>query len=119
MDIKLESERTFQLWEYHVSHGQALIRSPKSGPDQKENIDVLIFGIEYIAISRHLKGITIRRPHPNKIEDLKDSLPKSTDINRQNTWTFLSEGVRHYTIATGGIKVQTSNMGIFETPLEK
>jgi hypothetical protein len=39
--------RRFQLWEYRVSHGSLLVRSPK-GPDATTNVDLVFDGVEYI-----------------------------------------------------------------------
>ena len=50
--------RNFQLWEYHVSHGSLLIRSPKRGEDTK-NIDIVFAGVEYMALPRHLKSVEL------------------------------------------------------------
>jgi hypothetical protein len=43
----LKSDRYFQLWEYQVSHGMLLLRSPRS-PEHQTNLDVLFHGVEYV-----------------------------------------------------------------------
>jgi hypothetical protein len=47
------TDRAFQLWEYKVSHGSLLIRSPK-GPEISTNIDLVCVGVEYPAAPRHI-----------------------------------------------------------------
>jgi hypothetical protein len=44
-------DRTFQLWEYRVSHSSLLNRSPKS-PGVSTNIDLICTGVEYLAVPR-------------------------------------------------------------------
>jgi hypothetical protein len=48
-------DRRFQLWEYRVSHGSLLIRSPK-GPDAEMNIDLVFSGVEFVACPRTLNA---------------------------------------------------------------
>ena len=47
------SGRTFQLWEYRVSHGSLLIRSPK-GEDVAMNIDIICVGVERVRFSAEI-----------------------------------------------------------------
>lgn len=44
--MRMESSRRFQLWEYRVSHGSLLIRSPRC-PQERTNIDVIFDGAKY------------------------------------------------------------------------
>jgi hypothetical protein len=46
----LQSDRSFQVWAYSVSHGQLLIRSPKSEATP-ENIDLAFVGAADIRVS--------------------------------------------------------------------
>ena len=50
--------REFQLWEYRVSHGMLLIRSPQS-VTHAQNCDVTFAGVQYVALPRHLGSISI------------------------------------------------------------
>ncbi|POZ50297.1 hypothetical protein [Methylovulum psychrotolerans] len=53
--------RTFQLWEYHVSHGSLLIRSPKS-LDEATNIDIICSGVDYLSAPRFIYNLEITEP---------------------------------------------------------
>jgi hypothetical protein len=51
----LPRSRTFQVWEYQVSHGNLLIRSPqapasKHSPEQVTNLDLHFFGVDYFEL---------------------------------------------------------------------
>ncbi|MEQ8820662.1 MAG: hypothetical protein RLY93_10480 [Sumerlaeia bacterium] len=52
--------RTFQLWNYDVSHGHLLIRSPKRN-DDAVNVDVVVFGVQFVSLPRFLRGLRIQK----------------------------------------------------------
>jgi len=54
----LTAGREFQFWEYRVSHGMLLIRSPRS-ETHPQNCDVMFAGVQYVALPRHLGPISI------------------------------------------------------------
>jgi hypothetical protein len=54
--------RNFQLWEYHVSHGTLLLRSPKGpngGPNATMNLDLLCYDTVYVELPRFLTGFEV------------------------------------------------------------
>ncbi len=51
-------DRRFQIWEYRVSHGSLLVRSPK-GPRNPTNVDLVFVGVEYLALPRLLRGVML------------------------------------------------------------
>lgn len=50
---KIPKGRTFQLWEYRVSHGSLLIRSPKT-EDHSTNVDVLCYDVLHVDAPRFI-----------------------------------------------------------------
>jgi len=54
-----KSDRDFKLWDYRVSHGQLLLRSPMS-PDHHTNVDIQFFGVELICLPTFMHGIRLR-----------------------------------------------------------
>lgn len=48
---ELSSDRTFQLWDYKVSDGFLLVRSPKDAT-YGLNIDLVFIDVEYISCPR-------------------------------------------------------------------
>lgn len=96
-------DRRFQLWEYQVSHGGLLIRSPK-GPSAPFNVDILFNGVELVACPRLLRGIELVEASPEDLQRVAESLGAPSDEDR--VFVLSSEGVRHLVVA--------SSMGVFE-----
>ena len=55
---ELDGLRCFRLWEYRVSHGSLLLRSPKDAMFAT-NIDVAFVGVEYLRMSTRLPGLRV------------------------------------------------------------
>lgn len=47
------------MFDFFISHSQILLRSSKGDTD-KTNIDVVFFGVKFLQIATHLKGIELR-----------------------------------------------------------
>jgi hypothetical protein len=56
----------FQRWEFQVSHGQLLIRSPKDA-NRSTNIDLIFSGVEYMDLPRHLGQLKVQHPDETDI----------------------------------------------------
>jgi hypothetical protein len=56
--VLFNSQRTFQIWEYTVGHGQLLLRSPKAD-DMPKRIDVLFKNVAAIHLLTTLNSLTI------------------------------------------------------------
>ncbi len=108
--INLPKGRNFQLWEYNVSHGSLLIRSPKKG-DHKYNIDVKFYGVEFVSVPRHLEHIAIVNASNEEIQYLKNLIGKSIE----NVFVLKSAKARHL-VAAAGIKVDENELDIFDSP---
>lgn len=106
--------RNFQFWDYRVSHGSLLIRSPKKGEDNF-NIDIKFYGVEYVAVPRHLKGVSISTATKEEVLELKNKLGKS--LIQDNIFVLESSSGRHIIIASK-MKVDKSDMDIFDSPFE-
>jgi hypothetical protein len=108
--IAIFRDRKFQLWEYKVSHGSLLIRSPKS-PSETNNIDLIFVGVEFVQLPRHLDGIVIE-------EGNKSDLALSTKLKLRSTskvFVISSAGERHL-IAAAAIKICENEVDIFDSP---
>ena len=107
--------RDFQFWEYRVSHGQLLIRSPKS-PTQDVNVDLVFAGVEYAALPRHLLELKIEDATELDVSVVAERLGRPV---KKNTITILiAQGTRHIVVAAA-VKVAESNMDIFDSPFPK
>jgi hypothetical protein len=104
--------RDFQLWEYNVSHGQMLVRSPKS-PTQSVNVDIAFVGVEYVDLPRHLRGLEIDDPTAAEVACAAERLGKSTKAKEV---TVLIAGSKRYLVVATFVKVTESDMEIFDSP---
>ena len=106
-------DRRFQLWEYRVSHGALLIRSPK-GPDSETNIDLVFSGVEYVACSRMLRGVDLAPVTPEDVRRVGDAF--GSVVAPDQVFVLLSAGVRHLVVASS-CRVSENLDDIFDIPL--
>jgi hypothetical protein len=114
MTHKLATARVFQIWEYRVSHGSLLIRSPK-GSDGSSNIDIVCVGVEYIASPTLLRGVEILKPSTDEMDALEKTL--GTSLAAASVHVIASSGQR-YLIVAAGVRVEHHERDIFESPFE-
>ena len=105
--------RDFQLWDYRVSHGQLLIRSPKS-PAENTNVDIVFVGVDYIDSPRHLSGLRLEEPTDSEVAVVSERLGRTVD--RKAIFILVAQGMRHIVVAVA-VKVAESDMDIFDSPL--
>ena len=107
--------REFQLWEYHVSHGSLLIRSP-AGPGFETSIDIICVGVEYLSAPRHLREITVSAATEVEIERLEEILGKKLLPSR--VWAL--QGSRHRSlVVAAALKVRAHHGDIFDSPFRE
>lgn len=111
---ELTKGREFQLWEYHVSHGSLLIRSPAS-PEFQTSIDIICVGVEYLAAPRHLGEITVSGATEVEIASLEEILAKKLPPSR--VWALQGSRQRSLLVAAA-LKVQEHLGDIFDSPFE-
>lgn len=104
--------RNFQLWEYHVSHGSLLIRSPVD-LNFDLNIDIICTGVEYIAAPRHLGEITVCSPEEEDVKIVEGILRKKVPPSR--VWVLKSSHAR-FLIAAASLQVREYRGGRFDSP---
>ena len=110
--MRLESSRRFQLWEYRVSHGALLIRSPR-GPQDATNVDVVFDGVEYIDCPRMLRGLMLTEGSANEAHELASTLGEICPPDR--LFVLVSGEGRHYVVASS-CRVDENDADIFESP---
>ncbi len=115
METNSFSDRTFQLWEYHVSHGSLLIRSPR-GEDRRSNIDIICTGVEYLDVPRFLRGLEIAAPTLHEVQDLSKRVGKQ--LTSQVVHILASAGER-FRIVSGTFSVDENEVDIFESPFDR
>jgi hypothetical protein len=110
----LPSNRTFQLWEYKVSHGSLLIRSPRNLISDS-NVDIIFVGVEYAEVPRFLVGLNIVEASPDEVRLLeiklgRQVLPLSVRV--------LSSGGQRFLIVAANLTLDENKKDIFESPFE-
>lgn len=115
-----KSDRTFQVWEYQISHGQLLIRSPKApatktSPELRTNVDLVCLGVEYMAMPRALRGLELLAPSSDEIHHLEALLGKA--IEPDNVKILASEGKR-FPIVASTFSLWENDWDIFKSPFE-
>jgi hypothetical protein len=108
----LTKGRNFQLWEYHVSHGSILIRSP-AGPGTETSVDIRCLGVEYLAAPRHLGEITVCPATEAEVEHLENVLQKKLSPSR--VWVLEGSSNR-FPIIAAGVEVREHHGNIFDSP---
>jgi hypothetical protein len=106
-------DRRFQLWEYRVSHGSLLIRSPK-GPDAEMNIDLVFSGVEFVACPRTLRGLELVEVTSDDIKRVDAEF--GPVVAPDHVFVLLSGGARHMVIASS-CRVSENLDDIFDSPL--
>jgi len=113
-------DRTFKVWEYQISHGQLLIRSPRSpatttSPERHTNVDVVFLGVEYMCLPRVLRGLTLDRATAEELQDLEATLGEAPEP--KNVRILVSGGKRFVVVAVY-IDVSENDWDIFDSPFE-
>jgi len=104
--------RKFQFWEYKVSHGSLLLRSPKD-MENDVNIDLMFAGVEFVSLPRHMKGIALEHGALADVE----AVSKSHGHREKggNVFVIVSGG-RRYFVISATCQVAETEMDIFDTP---
>jgi hypothetical protein len=115
-----KSERVFKVWEYQVSLGQLLVRSPKApatetSPELLTNLDLVFLGVEYMAVPRVFRGLELSSGTPDEIEDLEAFFGKVID---PTNLTLLVSEEKRFPIVASSFSLSENDWDIFESPLE-
>jgi hypothetical protein len=105
-------DRKFQLWEYKVSHGSLLVRSPKTALDGF-NVDLMFSGVEFVSLPRHMLGIALEEPTIVEWERVAGMCQK--EIGRDQMYVLASQGHRYFIVAAG-CRVAETTVEIFDSP---
>lgn len=120
MTTTLNSDRTFKVWDYQVSHGQLLVRSPKApatgnAPDYATNVDIVCVGVEYLALPRALHGLCIEPATTAEVRSLAYLVGR--EVNPEHLRMLISQG-RRFCVLAASLTVSENDWDIFESPFE-
>ncbi len=108
----IPADRNFQFWEYKVSHGSLLIRSPKKG-EQRDNVDIKFYGVEYVSLARHMGTVELCDSNEKDLVFLRRILDKSVDAQR--VYILKTRTARHLVVAAKMV-VEEHDGDIFDSP---
>lgn len=104
--------RMFQTWQFRVSHGELLIRSPK-GANHSTNIDLVFVGVEYMDLPRHLGEVEVHEPDEIDLSFIRERLRKQDSSDKI---FVLTSDSRRYRVVAAALKISENELGIFESP---
>jgi hypothetical protein len=107
--------RSFKLWEYRVSHGMLLLRSPKGTPIPERNVDIMLAGVDYMDLPADCRTLEIEEASSADVAFAESRMGKP--VAQKKVFVFNCDSRRHVVIAVG-IKVAETDMDIFETPFK-
>jgi hypothetical protein len=70
------------LWEYHVSHGALLLRSPE-GEGNRGTVDIICTGVRYFAAPRHVGEVEVAGATEGEIAEMEKILGKTIRLPEQ------------------------------------
>ena len=105
--------RAFQLWEYRVSHGMLLVRSPKDAT-HSVNVDVMLSGVVYVELPRHLPELELDEPLGEEVERARATLGGRRLERGEHVFVFQCQGRRHLVIAAG-VSTEENELDIFDS----
>jgi hypothetical protein len=113
-------DRDFKVWEYQISHGQLLIRSPKApatgaSPARCTNVDVVFLGVEYMSLPRVFRGLTLDQATAEDLRLLEATLGKAPE---PDSVTMLVSGGKRFAVLAASVAVSENDWDIFDSPFE-
>ena len=105
-------ERKFQFWQYRVSHGELLVRSPKDAVHAR-NADLMFAGVEYVDLPRVIPDLEVDEPSDEDVARARERLGES--VQRDHVIVLRSQG-RRYIVVASAVKAVESDMDIFDSP---
>ena len=112
--------RDFKVWEYQISHGQLLIRSPKApatdtSPEHQTNVDLVFLGVEYMCLPRVFRGLTLDQATTEEVRTLKTILGKAPE---PGSVRMLVSGGKRFAVIAASVALSENDWDIFDSPFE-
>ena len=106
------TSRTFQTWVFIVSHGQLLIRSPKTS-ECPTNMDLMFLGVEYMDLPRFLRGFEVVEPNDADVSLIRERLDK---LGSSDRIFVISSNNRRYHVVAAALQISENEREIFDSP---
>ena len=108
------SGRSFQIWDYNVSHQQLLIRSPRSLAEET-NLDVACGGVEYVDLPTSFTGLVVGPPSEKDLARAEQVL--SRPCKPEQVYRFETGGAS-FLIVAAGLTILENDLDLFDSSLE-
>jgi len=102
------------MWEYHVSHGSLLFRSPE-GVGERGTVDIICTGVQYVAAPRHVGEIEVAGATAEEIAQVEKILGKKIQLPEQ-VYVLKNERGRFPLVAVS-LSIQEHRGSLFKSPL--
>lgn len=106
----------FQVWDYVISHGQLLIRSPRSS-EQDFNLDILFVGVSYLEIPVYLGEFQFDEANFRDLEHLKQRYPFEFYASTK-VFVLATQKFRYYIVAAH-CTLKRNELEMLESPLQR
>ncbi len=112
MNVVNFDNRKFKLWFYHVTHNEALIRSPKNDKYDK-NIDIYFADIKYIEMPSISIYLYIKKATKEDVEYLRKKI--EIDIAIEDVRVMISGKYKYYIVASI-MNIMENDLDLFKLP---
>jgi hypothetical protein len=107
-------ERSFQVWEYWVTHAQLLVRSP-GDIYYPRNIDIVFRGVWYMELPTIMPDLELVAPLPEEQRRATEIVGRPIPI--EEVFVLVSGGCRYLVVALG-MRVEENDMPFMKSSLE-
>ena len=106
--------RQFQLWEYHISHGAVVFRSPEI-VGNRGTVDIVCTGVQYLAAPRNVGEVEVTGATAEEVTFLEKILGKQIRLPEQ---VYVLAGPRgRFPLVAVSLSIQEHRRGLFKSPL--
>lgn len=111
---EIVQNRGFRLWEYRVSHGQLLYRSP-ADEQYNTSVDIMFFGTKYLCGPCDLGELSVEYASQSDVEKLEKYFGKLG--SQDSVWMLVGTSHKSVIIA-GRMTIKEHTDGIFSSPFQ-
>jgi hypothetical protein len=108
-------ERSFQVWDYWVSHAQLLVRSP-SDIYHARNIDLMFVGVQYVELPTILPDLALVEATPEEQRRATQAVGRPVPLEQV---FVLSTSGQRYLVVAGGMRIYENDLPFMTSSLER
>jgi hypothetical protein len=112
--MEFQSDRHFQVWDYHVSHSRMLIRSSIS-PENSTNQDIIFYSVDFLDIPTIFRGLTLATVGWD--EALGAGIP-ADEFGHSTVFRLETDGKRFYIVALA-CYIYENELDLFDSSLQE